>query len=282
MIRRRSNYPSVPNLDREFDDLINHIIELTGKKVDKLPLSAQTPEMARFIKKVTSDRYEEYIKVDGGFRLLGGGSGGSGYIELRVDNNSGYIQWRNDANAEWVNLIALTELKGEDGAAGTPGVGVPTGGTTGQVLKKASNVDYDTVWQDESAGGSGEANTASNVGTGEGLVFKEKVGVDLRFKSIKQGNGIIIQNNVDDITLNGKTLSNIGDGATIIKQEVGNNYELRSIKGSDGVQIDYVDGGNSIRISIQPLVITSGLLAVYQLYINFITIGSFTSGIMIN
>lgn len=32
------------------------------------------------------------------------------------------------------------------------GVGVPTGGTTGQVLKKNSNADYDTVW---GAGGSG-------------------------------------------------------------------------------------------------------------------------------
>lgn len=38
---------------------------------------------------------------------------------------------------------------GPQGPAGTPGangVGVPTGGTTDQVLKKASNTDYDTVW----------------------------------------------------------------------------------------------------------------------------------------
>lgn len=40
---------------------------------------------------------------------------------------------------------------GQDGAPGTPGapgVGVPSGGTTGQVLKKASETDYDTEWAD--------------------------------------------------------------------------------------------------------------------------------------
>ena len=34
-------------------------------------------------------------------------------------------------------------------------MGVPTGGASGQVLKKASSTDYDTVWADESGGGGG-------------------------------------------------------------------------------------------------------------------------------
>ncbi len=37
----------------------------------------------------------------------------------------------------------------------TPGVGVPMGGTTGQILAKASDTDFDTVWQDETGGGGG-------------------------------------------------------------------------------------------------------------------------------
>lgn len=52
---------------------------------------------------------------------------------------------------------------GQDGATGAkgdkgdPGVGVPTGGTTGQVLAKKSNTDYDTEWVDQTGGGgSGE------------------------------------------------------------------------------------------------------------------------------
>lgn len=39
--------------------------------------------------------------------------------------------------------------------AGTAGVGVPAGGTTGQSLTKASNTDYDTEWTTVSGGGGG-------------------------------------------------------------------------------------------------------------------------------
>ncbi|GAH20659.1 unnamed protein product, partial [marine sediment metagenome] len=37
----------------------------------------------------------------------------------------------------------------------------------------------------------GESNTASNVGTGEG-VFKQKLGVDLQFKTLLAGTGVNI------------------------------------------------------------------------------------------
>lgn len=37
---------------------------------------------------------------------------------------------------------------------------LPSGGTTGQVLKKQSNTDYDTIWQNESGGGGGVDPTA--------------------------------------------------------------------------------------------------------------------------
>lgn len=42
---------------------------------------------------------------------------------------------------------------GADGADGADGVGVPAGGTTGQVLSKASGTDYDTAWTTLFAGG---------------------------------------------------------------------------------------------------------------------------------
>lgn len=45
--------------------------------------------------------------------------------------------------------------QGEQGIQGEPGVGVPTGGNTGQVLAKASDNDYDMVWVDQSGGGGG-------------------------------------------------------------------------------------------------------------------------------
>lgn len=117
---RRSKFPNIPNLDTELDLIILSLSEMIGKKVSSLPLANQTPEMARFVKKLSSTQYEEYIKIDGAFRLLGGGgSGGSAYIEMRV--SGGYIQWRDDPAGAWTNLIAIEDLKGEQGDPGPPG-----------------------------------------------------------------------------------------------------------------------------------------------------------------
>lgn len=49
--------------------------------------------------------------------------------------------------------FAFSNLKGDTGAAGANGQGVPTGGTAGQVLQKASGADYDTEWATPAAGG---------------------------------------------------------------------------------------------------------------------------------
>lgn len=39
-------------------------------------------------------------------------------------------------------------LKGDKGLDGENGEGIPTGGTTGQFLKKKSNTDYEYEWAD--------------------------------------------------------------------------------------------------------------------------------------
>ena len=39
-------------------------------------------------------------------------------------------------------------LNGKDGIKGEKGEGIPTGGTTGQFLKKKSNTDYEYEWAD--------------------------------------------------------------------------------------------------------------------------------------
>lgn len=94
--------------------------------------------------------------------------------------------------------VNVSNLQGE------AGVGVPVGGTTGQVLTKIDNTNYNTSWQTPTGGGGGEANTASNSasGTGTGLIFKIKTGVDLVFKKIKAGsNKLNIGNDTDDVIL---------------------------------------------------------------------------------
>lgn len=51
------------------------------------------------------------------------------------------------------------------GAPGSDGVGVIAGGTTGQVLAKASNANFDTVWEDPAAGTVASVNGASGIVT---------------------------------------------------------------------------------------------------------------------
>ena len=53
--------------------------------------------------------------------------------------------------------------KGDPGDPGAPGVGVPAGGTTGQVLTKKTNADYDTEWQTPSGGGGGDTVSVDQV-----------------------------------------------------------------------------------------------------------------------
>lgn len=53
-------------------------------------------------------------------------------------------------DSETYTLEGAYFIKGEKGDKGDTGEGVPSGGTTGQVLKKVSNDDFDTEWQDES------------------------------------------------------------------------------------------------------------------------------------
>lgn len=50
---------------------------------------------------------------------------------------------------------------GAPGQKGDPGEGVPAGGTTGQVLAKRSNADYDTEWVNQSGGGSASSGVSS-------------------------------------------------------------------------------------------------------------------------
>ena len=121
------------------------------------------------------------------------GSGtGSDAREIELQKSSTALQWRYTGESEWTDLVTLAEItgpvgipgpqgeqgvqgpkgdtgpkgekgekgdpgaKGEQGAAGQkgdPGEGIPTGGTSGQVLTKKSDADYDTVWTTMSGDG---------------------------------------------------------------------------------------------------------------------------------
>lgn len=122
---------------------------------------------------------EEHILVDIDDVVIpyGEGSAGeNGATFIPSVSEEGIISWTNDKELENptpVNIKGkdgekgetgdaftydmftpeqLESLKGDKGEQGENGVGVPTGGTSGQILVKKSDDDYDTEWVDNTGG----------------------------------------------------------------------------------------------------------------------------------
>lgn len=105
-----------------------------------------------------------------------GGAGEDGATFTPDVSDDGTLSWTNDKglpNPDPVNIKGPKGDTGDTGPQGEPGTtgiqgpvgpagqdgadgqGVPTGGTTGQVLSKNSDSDYDTVWKDIESSGEG-------------------------------------------------------------------------------------------------------------------------------
>ena len=109
---------------------------------------------------------------------LPGGATQSDVYLVEADNN--FYVWDGSA---WSSLGTLAGPQGPtgatgavgpagaDGADGADGVGVDAGGTTGQVLAKASNTDYDTEWVDQTGGGGTPGGSDTQVQFNDGGAF---------------------------------------------------------------------------------------------------------------
>jgi len=159
-------------------------------------------------------------------KLSPGGSNGEANIGINVGGGAGVYKDKSGIELEFKTLIAgsnitltpgidtitISSSGGGDGEVNTASnVGVIGDGLFKQ--KVGSDLEFkkivsganiiitpgiDTITV--SSVGSGEVNTASNVGSGAG-VFKQKTGVDLEFKSFTAGTNITLTQNANDIEI---------------------------------------------------------------------------------
>lgn len=167
------------------------------------------------------------------------------------------------------NRVVITDESGQQ---------ITTGGAVGQALFMSAD---GPEFQDVQGGGGGEANTASNLGGGEG-VFANKVSVDLQFKSLVEGTNISISSTSTEITISSTGGDNNkvavdGSATPDFLGAGGNNGVLRT--GSN--KLSYTDGGNFVTIDVVPGNILTSELNNDALFISLTDISA-TSGVSYN
>lgn len=72
------------------------------------------------------------------------GKDGISFVDAKIDFDGTLVITLSDGNE--VDLGVVVGENGKDGRDGVNGLGIAPGGTTGQVLRKKSNNDFDTEW----------------------------------------------------------------------------------------------------------------------------------------
>lgn len=108
------------------------------------------------------------LNFTGGITPKGAYSAGTTYAtgeSVSYTDGSSYVAIQETTgnvptNTTYWQLLASIGATGAAGADGAAGQGVPTGGTTNQILAKASNTNFDTQWVDNTGGSDISSETA--------------------------------------------------------------------------------------------------------------------------
>ena len=109
-----------------------------------------------------------------------------------------------------------------------------------------------STWEPIAMSSGGQDNTASNVGSGEGI-FVSKVGVDLRFRSLIAGTNITLASDGTSVTISStdtgeaNTASNLGAGTGLFTTKAGVNLPFRSLVG--GTNVNLTNDTNTVTIN---------------------------------
>lgn len=92
----------------------------------------------------------------------------------------------------------------------------------------------------------GQANTISNIGTGIGL-YKEKIGVDLRLKTLKSGSGINITSAANEVTITNSLNVFVTFNANTGSITASSNSQALNVYGANGITTTIT--GNTLTIT---------------------------------
>jgi hypothetical protein len=177
------------------------------------------------------------------------------------------------------DLVIVTESSEDitvnvSNAAGPAGVGVPVGGTTGQVLKKQSGTDYDTFWALD-GGGVPYSGATGDVNLGEFGLSAGYLKVDTTPTNTPADQGTMYW---DD---NAETVALVMNGTI---QKVGEDlfYHATNQSGSSipkGTAVRFAGtDGNSGKLLIAPFIANGSLPSFYYMGITSETIANGGSG----
>ena len=151
-------------------------------------------------------------------------------------------------NIDVLDTPVLVEVTNSPGPAGPAGVGVPVGGTTGQVLAKTSATNYDTAWVNPSGGGVPYSGATGNVNIGEYELKAGQLTLDLTptgtaavgttrwndtigaTETTLKGGSVVLKNGVDLVA---RVVNKVTPNTTLTKAA----YQAVRISGAQGQRL---------------------------------------------
>jgi hypothetical protein len=228
------------------------LLETAIKKLDQKLFEIATA--------IPEEAYEEIINI-----ISGTATNDNELQDINATSGSSVVLPKDSRNSEIVRAYVVGQgqleifLNGQYLILGQDWAEVGTAGTesiTIQLLQDLHvtdallfRIDNYSIGGGAGSAGSGEANTASNIGGGNGI-FSSKVGIDLRFKTIVTGAGISIINTPSTLTISSTPVA----AALSVTTITGANYT--ALPANDVILV--YNAGNNVNITLPSAALNTG------------------------